>query len=496
MNTATTPKTVSVTVQTGDLLIVMSVAAGANGGAVNTAPTGGSLTYAQLATLGTSTSHARAIAWSATAISSTTFSVSCVHPTTASSGIFWGVFVWVWRGHGGVGAVGAPTVNSTSNSVTLTTTGDNSALSVGSADWNAADGTTRTRRTVNSLTGAEDLYGRDSAQYTWYASRYADTGTAGSKTAGYSAPTGQASAIIAVEILGATGGTTTVTKSLSQTWNVNANVVKSLNETWNVNAFVVKSLNETWNVNALITKSLNETWVIRTAVVKSLNETWNVNALVIKSLNETWGIGGFVTKNYANDWKINALLTKSFDQTWLVSQFITKMLQVTWPISAFVIKSLNETWGIAGVVIKSYNNTWNINATLTKSYVTSWNINISVVKSYNNTWNVSAFVIKSLNETWQVGSGNIVITKSINFTWAVASNLTGSIADQEYARLTALGYTGTVLEMRRKWFLDQIVVPNEDLYSTQELEFMYLRSLGLTGSLADMRQQHGDIDFD
>lgn len=206
MNTATTPKTVSVTVQTGDLLIVASVAAGANGGAVNTAPTGGSLTYAQLATLGTDLNKARAIAWSATATSSTTFNVSCVHPSTTSTGVFWGNLVWVWRNHSGVGTVGAPTVNSTSNLVTLTTASANSALSILSSDWNAIDGTTRTARTINGSTGTEDLYGRDSAQYAWYAQRYADCGAAGSVTGGYSAPTGQASAIIAVEIKGTAGG--------------------------------------------------------------------------------------------------------------------------------------------------------------------------------------------------------------------------------------------------------------------------------------------------
>lgn len=201
-NTTTTPKTVSVTVQTGDLLIVMSLAAGADNGANNTAPTGGSLTYTQLATLGTSNAHARAIAWSAAATSNATFNVSCVHPSTNGAGAFWGCMVWVWRNHGGVGTVGAPAVNSTSNLVTLTTAADNSALSIGSSDWAAVDGTTRTRRTINSSTGTEDLYGRDSVQYSWYGSRYADAGAAGSVTAGYSAPTGQASAIIAVEVKG------------------------------------------------------------------------------------------------------------------------------------------------------------------------------------------------------------------------------------------------------------------------------------------------------
>jgi hypothetical protein len=110
--------------------------------------------------------------------------------------------VWVYRGSDGIGTIGAPTVGSTSNSVTLTTAGANSALCVGSADWNAADGTSRTRRTINSSTGAEESYYRDASRYTNYFSRYDDTGGAGSVTGGYSAPTGQQSAIIAVEVFG------------------------------------------------------------------------------------------------------------------------------------------------------------------------------------------------------------------------------------------------------------------------------------------------------
>jgi hypothetical protein len=88
----------------------------------------------------------------------------------------------------------------------LTTAAANSGLCVASSDWNSIDGTTRTRRTINGSTGTEELYGRDSAQYAWYAQDYADCGAAGSITAGYSAPTGQASAIIAVEIKGTAGG--------------------------------------------------------------------------------------------------------------------------------------------------------------------------------------------------------------------------------------------------------------------------------------------------
>jgi hypothetical protein len=207
-NTATTPKTVSITVQVGDRVVVMSLAESGNGGAVNTAPTGNSETYNQAATLGTDNSTARAIAWTMTTTGAATYNVSAVKPLTNSGN--WGVMVWVLRDSDGFGTVGAPTVGSTSNSVTLTTAAANSGLVVASSDWNAVDGTTRTRRTINSSTGAEDVYGRDSATYTWYGQRYTDTGAAGSVTAGYSAPTGQATATIAVEVKGTAAAGTTI----------------------------------------------------------------------------------------------------------------------------------------------------------------------------------------------------------------------------------------------------------------------------------------------
>ncbi|HEX6681558.1 MAG TPA: hypothetical protein VF062_02130, partial [Candidatus Limnocylindrales bacterium] len=191
------------TVQAGDRLLVASIAENAAGGAVNTAPTGGGQTYTQLATLGTDANNSRVIAWSCTASSSQTFSVSAVRPMTDTSPV-WGVVAWVYRNSDGFGAVGAPTVGSTSNLATFTTQAANSAVLVVSGDWDAIDGTTRTRRTVNSATGAEETYFRDSAAYTVYASRYDDAGAAGSISAGYSAPAGQQSAMIAVEIKGTT----------------------------------------------------------------------------------------------------------------------------------------------------------------------------------------------------------------------------------------------------------------------------------------------------
>lgn len=203
-NTSTTPRTVAISVTAGDRIVVMSIGENAKDGATNTAPTGGGETYTQVATLGVNDTTGRAIAWTATAASTQSYSVSCVRPMVNTS-MVWGCMVWVLRDSDGFGAVGAPTVSSTSNSVTLTTTQANSGLCIASSDWNAVDGTTRTRRTINSSTGAEDTYFRDSARYTVYGHRYTDTGSTGSVTGGYSAPTGQASAIIAVEVKGTSG---------------------------------------------------------------------------------------------------------------------------------------------------------------------------------------------------------------------------------------------------------------------------------------------------
>jgi hypothetical protein len=200
-NSNTTPKTVSVTVNTGDILVAMAFGANATT-PVTTAPTGGSISWTQISSQGSGSSQARGIGWHGTSGSNQTFSVSCVRPATNTD--YWGCMVWVYRDSDGVGALAGNIA--VSNTITLTTTQANSTLLVGSGDWNAVDGASRTRRTVNGSTGTEELYGRDSAQYSWYGQRYDDAGSIGSVTGGYSAPSGQASAIIAVEIKGTTGG--------------------------------------------------------------------------------------------------------------------------------------------------------------------------------------------------------------------------------------------------------------------------------------------------
>ena len=122
-----------------------------------------------------------------------------------------------FSGSDGIGAApaGENETVGTAPSLNITTTGDNSAIVVFVGDWSAADGTSRTWRTVNGIApsvgnGYELTYFRNAANYSVHIAYYPDAGAAGVKTVGLSAPTMKAS-IVAVEVLGtpAAGGTPT-----------------------------------------------------------------------------------------------------------------------------------------------------------------------------------------------------------------------------------------------------------------------------------------------
>ena len=204
-NSVATPKSVSVTTQTGDRIVVLiAVENGNQATTTPSAPSGNGNTFTKQAQYPTTSLNAdgMTVIWTATEVAGATYSLSIPRPTGASS--MWGAGVSVWRASDGFGAVAQLTADA-SNSIAITTQADNSAICAVHSDWNAVDGTTRTRRTINGSTGTERTYFRDSATYTVYVQDYADAGAAGSKTAGYSAPTGQAAISAAIEIKGTAG---------------------------------------------------------------------------------------------------------------------------------------------------------------------------------------------------------------------------------------------------------------------------------------------------
>lgn len=202
-DTSTTPKTASVTVDVGDVLVVLAAAENASLTLSTPTMTGVTWTQEEVYDNGSSGFPA-AWVWSGVATQAGTFTLSVSQ--TGSTGS-WGFNCLRYKRATGVGAsallYGNPggTGHNGTPAVAITTTGPYSALANVISDWNAVDGASRAWLAVNGGPGIEHSYFRDSAIYAAYVARWGDAGAAGSKTVGVSAPSGQDAIILAVEIL-------------------------------------------------------------------------------------------------------------------------------------------------------------------------------------------------------------------------------------------------------------------------------------------------------
>lgn len=207
---ASTKTTASFTTLAGDILV--GVAGSEDNGRAPGSIGGGGLTWTEKNRVAVAT-YCQALIASATA---TAQSMTANIPGFNGNANFYGLNVLTFRASDGVGATAKTNVLSGAPSLSITTTQDNSAIVVVVLDWSAQDGTSRTWRTVNSITptagnGMERTYFRDAAAYTAYAAYYSDAGTAGAKTVGISAPGSQKYSIVALEVKGSGSVDATVT---------------------------------------------------------------------------------------------------------------------------------------------------------------------------------------------------------------------------------------------------------------------------------------------
>lgn len=205
---STSPETSAVTVATNDILAILGVVE--DSATTLATPTGGGYTYT-LQQNSNVASNCNVYGWTAPISSGQSYSVSIEDAGDGSH--WWGYNPLRFSGSDGVGA-SSKTNASGAPSLSITTSFDNSAIVVAVGDWNAVDGTTRTWRTVNGTApsagnGFEKTYFRDASHYGVYMAYYPDAGTAGAKTVGLTAPSGQKYAIVAVEIRGSTGAAPT-----------------------------------------------------------------------------------------------------------------------------------------------------------------------------------------------------------------------------------------------------------------------------------------------
>ncbi|WP_272472766.1 right-handed parallel beta-helix repeat-containing protein [Baekduia alba] len=191
--TGTAKSTSSFSVQAGDILVAYGMTADAS---ITEAISGGSLSWT-LRRSDTTSGYGANYVWTAVVPSNATISVTFTRTAGSNE---WGGDVLQLRNSSGIGAsaigrgTGGPSLG-------LTTTENHSAVVVASVDWNAVSGTSRTwRTTAGALT--EESYFFSSGGYTGYGGYHGDVGTAGAKTVGLSAPTGQKYTIAAIEVKG------------------------------------------------------------------------------------------------------------------------------------------------------------------------------------------------------------------------------------------------------------------------------------------------------
>jgi len=192
------PKTMTVTTQPGDIVVVTG-GGESEDGTLNT-PSGNGITFTLQQSV-VQLNFGTAYVWTGVdATGGTDWTMSITSPGAA----FWGATALVVRNSAGVGA---STSNNASGTATLpiTTTATDSTIAVFISDWNAIDGSSRTWATVNDITPTagnllEVAYAFDSSTYTAYSAYYPETGAPGSKTVGITSPTSQKYSIVVLEI--------------------------------------------------------------------------------------------------------------------------------------------------------------------------------------------------------------------------------------------------------------------------------------------------------
>lgn len=211
-NTNGATKTVSVTVQTGDQIVV-GCGTEDTGTTFNTPTNDGTALTWTLKQEAAGASNARAAQWTAVADSNRTIIIT---GNRAGVNNDWGMYANAWRGSNGIGASNKVEGDTSANfSVGITTTQDNSALDVLIVDWGAVGGA-RTYLTTGVGAFTEQNNIDDGAQYATQHGYHADVGTAGAKTVGDSAPAGQDVSIVVVEVLGTGAGNVTVNMGSTQ----------------------------------------------------------------------------------------------------------------------------------------------------------------------------------------------------------------------------------------------------------------------------------------
>lgn len=189
-------------VQVGDLIVLLAFSENGNQAlAVPTWTGAGAWVQQEVVQLGSQWCTAYAYTCTVTA-TQTARTISLARGSTPNQFSF---YASLWRNHGGVGI--HDQLNDSGVPSLALAAATNSALVLGNSDWNAVDGTVRSWQEVNGSPIVETSYGGTAGStYIAYTGYVSDSGAAGTKTVGLTAPAGQKYSIVGVEVLGIAGG--------------------------------------------------------------------------------------------------------------------------------------------------------------------------------------------------------------------------------------------------------------------------------------------------
>jgi hypothetical protein len=313
----------------------------------------------------------------------------------------------VWRGHDGVGNIGnSAELSGTAPSYSFTTSTADSALLVIAVDWNARAAGSRTYTQINGQNAVELAYFNNTVAYTVYVFYFADVGAAGAKTIQINNISASADLIYhAVEIKGATGGTTTVGASRATTWHVKASVTPTRATTWNVRATVASSRATTWRALATTAASRATTWHIRATTLASRATTWRILAAAVSSRATTWNVRAVAAAQRATTWRVLTTTAATRATTWRVLQRITEARATTWNVLSSLVTvgaSRATSWRVLAPVTSTRATTWNVRAIVSATRSTLWDVLTTATASRATTWRVLAPATSARATTWRV----------------------------------------------------------------------------------------------
>ncbi len=201
---ATLPNTVAVTAAAGRTLVAVGANSEWNTDTQNVSvPTGGTHAWTERYQHSTTGNACDIVAWTATSDGDYTHS-----QTSTGAGLMAGGLVWVYSGSDGFDAVAGSHSVAEPPTQAITTTTDNCAIIWCGADYQAGADAARAYVTINGGAAVEDVYFRDASYFTFYSAHWADSGTAGAKTAGLATadPAVMETSQVAVAIKGTAGG--------------------------------------------------------------------------------------------------------------------------------------------------------------------------------------------------------------------------------------------------------------------------------------------------